>query len=633
MIDEQVKILIVEDNPGDARLIREMLGESRGVSFEVDWVQQLSEAVERLRLGSVDLVLLDLGLPDSQGLDTFLKAAAAAPQVPFVVLSGLNDEAVALAAMREGAQDYLIKSRVDGALLFQAIRYAVERKKVQEELRDANARLLVELEERRRAEAAVAAERQRLYNLVEGLPAVVNLKGPDFLIRYANRRFREFFGEWRGKHCFEVFASRSEPCEGCPAAQVFQTGVPCDEYEFADTQRRRFFQMYHYLLPGERGARLVLSMGVDITGRKQAVDRLRESEARFRAVFESAAIGIGLYDLNGCFMRANKVLQGMLGYGEEELKGKHFQELVHPDDLARNVELFQELVSGRRDHYQMEKRQRRKNGQYLWCRVTTSAVKDRAGQPLYVAGMAEDISLQKLADMRLKASEQKLRYLATQLMSAQEHERRRISLELHDELGQALLVLKLQARHLEEALAPELQGLRDECREVLVNLDQVVDKVRRLSRDLSPIILEDLGLSAALRKLIRDFSKHNHLQYQAPEIHLDGLFPPEAELAIFRIFQECLTNIGRHSQATLLTVAIEKLADRVSFLIRDNGRGFAALKLHPRTGLGVVAIEERARMVGGSLSIQSRKGQGTSISFDIPLALGEVLKLAPTPLE
>lgn len=134
-MDNQVtKILLIEDNPGDARLIQEMLAEAESGSITIEWVPKLSEGLERLSRGEIDLVLLDLALPDSRGLDTFLRAYAQAPDVPFVLLTGIDDETLALNAVRKGAQDYLIKGQVDGELLRRAIRYATERKRVEEVL-------------------------------------------------------------------------------------------------------------------------------------------------------------------------------------------------------------------------------------------------------------------------------------------------------------------------------------------------------------------------------------------------------------------------------------------------------------------------------------------------------------------
>jgi PAS domain S-box-containing protein len=345
--------------------------------------------------------------------------------------------------------------------------------------------------------------------------------------------------------------------------------------------------------------------------------RLRDSEARFRGIFEGAAMGIGLIDMEGRLLTSNKTFQEMIGYGEDELHGKHVDEFTHEDDLGESREFLQALKSGRLDHYQIEKRYRRKDGQYFWARLTVSPVKGTEGQPVYAIGMVEDITQAREAEKQLKESEQRLRHLASQLMTAQEDERRRISRELHDELGQSLLVLKLQARDIETTLSPKQQGLRRECREMLANLDQLVDNVRRLSRDLSPMILEDLGLSAALQRLIQDFSKHYRIEYWADESRIDDLFPAEVQVAIYRIFQECLTNIGKHSGASRLTVSIHKAADRVSFLIQDNGKGFDPAQRRQALGLGLAAMEERVRMAGGVLSIWSQEGTGTKISFDI----------------
>lgn len=131
---EAIKVLLVEDNPGDARLIREILTRARGAQFELERVERLSAALERLAAGGIDAILLDLTLPDSTGLDTFFKVHARAPRVPITVLSGFDDEVVAIRAVREGAQDYLVKGQVDRDLLVRALRYAIERKRSEDAL-------------------------------------------------------------------------------------------------------------------------------------------------------------------------------------------------------------------------------------------------------------------------------------------------------------------------------------------------------------------------------------------------------------------------------------------------------------------------------------------------------------------
>ena len=145
MDDRPIKVLLIEDNPGDARLIQEMLTETRSAQFDLECAEQLSSGLERLDKGGVDIALLDLSLPDSHGFDTFSRAQERAPQVPVIVLTGFEDETLAVRSVREGAQDYLVKGSVDGPLLVHAILYAIERKQVagaEVELERAHAQLL-----------------------------------------------------------------------------------------------------------------------------------------------------------------------------------------------------------------------------------------------------------------------------------------------------------------------------------------------------------------------------------------------------------------------------------------------------------------------------------------------------------
>jgi DNA-binding response OmpR family regulator len=132
LTDKPVSILLIEDNPGDRRLIREMLAEAGNVAFDVQYADRLQAAMECLGQNGVEVILLDLGLPDSQGLETLRKVYAQASEMPIVVLTGLNDEMVGVQAINEGAQDYLIKGQVDTQLLRRTIRYAIERKQAEE---------------------------------------------------------------------------------------------------------------------------------------------------------------------------------------------------------------------------------------------------------------------------------------------------------------------------------------------------------------------------------------------------------------------------------------------------------------------------------------------------------------------
>ena len=226
----------------------------------------------------------------------------------------------------------------------------------------------------------------------------------------------------------------------------------------------------------------------------------------------------------------------------------------------------------------------------------------------------------------LRESEKKLRTLTSQLLTVQEEERSRLSRELHDGLGQALLVLKLQMRALARDLRPDQEALRQECEQNLRQIDGVIEDVRRMSRALSPSVLEDLGLAVALRHLCEEFNKlHDNLTIFLEMDDISGIFSQEAQINIYRIFQESLANIGKYAQAGRVSLAIKRRDAKVAFAIEDDGRGFQVEKVQAREpasrGLGLATMAERVRMLGGELHLSSKRGAGTRVSFTVPLGL------------
>jgi PAS domain S-box-containing protein len=232
--------------------------------------------------------------------------------------------------------------------------------------------------------------------------------------------------------------------------------------------------------------------------------------------------------------------------------------------------------------------------------------------------------LHEQAEKALKESENKLRSLSCQLLDAQEHERKRLAVELHDELGHALLTLKLRLESLENQLLPQQVSLKKEAAEIIHFLLETIDEVRRLYLDLTPGDLEDLGLTNALEALIEDFAAlQKNIRYSIHLENLDGLFVLPVQTAIYRVVQEALTNIGKHAEPEEISLAISKDTKLVSFTIADDGKGFDMSDvLSARKSLGLLAMEERVKILGGSFSLWSQKSQGTKVSFTIPLTEG-----------
>jgi signal transduction histidine kinase len=238
-----------------------------------------------------------------------------------------------------------------------------------------------------------------------------------------------------------------------------------------------------------------------------------------------------------------------------------------------------------------------------------------SNESIKVIGAVRDIS------KRMQA-EDAIRKLSFSLLAAQEMERKRIALELHDDLGQTLAFLKLQLENIQNKL-PETQGkLKAEFNNLLKNAAEIIEKIRKLSHGLSPSILDDLGLTISLQSLADDFSQYSRINIRKDIANIDRLFSPIDKITIYRIFQEIFTNIEKHAEADHVKIIVKKYQDNVSFQIEDNGKGFdfkkVELKYLNEIGLGLASMEERVRMLGGRFEIQSRLKEGTILHFTIP---------------
>jgi signal transduction histidine kinase len=235
-----------------------------------------------------------------------------------------------------------------------------------------------------------------------------------------------------------------------------------------------------------------------------------------------------------------------------------------------------------------------------------------------------NIDLKAMAS-KLQKSEERLHRLSSDLFAVQEKERKRISFELHDELGQSMAALKLQvgsiARRVGDVEPEELQTVCDEMRN---NINQIIENVRRLARDLSPVVLDDLGLQAAIEYLVNNFSKIYNIDINYHTTDINHLFDEESQRIIYRILQEALTNIGKHAQAEHVSIVIEEERDStVRFTVKDDGRGFNVQKTLDQKGaergMGLEAMSERVRILGGKVSIMSRPGIDTTVTFIAPI--------------
>ncbi len=360
----------------------------------------------------------------------------------------------------------------------------------------------------------------------------------------------------------------------------------------------------------------------EVTEHRETEEALSKSEESYRFLVENANDIIYKADSTGHFTFFNPIAVKATKYSEQELTGKHFTKLMR-QDYRKKAERFYVLQIVKKipsTYYEFP--MITKDGEEVWLGQHVQLIIE-SDQILGVHAIARDITGRKRAEKALRESRKKLRFLSSHLLTVQEKEQRRISLELHDDLGQTLAVLKLQLQSIHDKMRQNNGTIKKDLAASLNAVDQIIESVRRLSRDLSPSILEDLGLSAAIRWLVREFKERFKINFTSSIPEIDNLFPREGQTLIYRIFQEAFTNIGKHAQANNVSVKINKGEKRVFFLVKDDGIGFDVEEQdaldHTEKGMGLSAMDERVRMLGGQLEVSSQRNQGTTISFIIPI--------------
>lgn len=349
--------------------------------------------------------------------------------------------------------------------------------------------------------------------------------------------------------------------------------------------------------------------------RKAAQQARQTSERLFHGLFEQATIGIAIEDLDGRIRYANPALSALLGRSQRELLRMSCANFKNDGDGDDECKLFQKLRSGEADRYEIEKRYARKDGATITGRLRVSLLKgSEIEQPLVIA-MLEDITRRKKAEEDLKRTKSDLQMLADRLIRARDEERQRISRELHDDIGQRLSVFASALHGLKsDLLRSDLKTESRRAAELLGQVNDLATDVHRLSHELHSSKLQHLGLCAALRELIRQLPTYNIRGRLTCQLLTDPL-PSDIALCLFRITQESLRNVIRHSKAKEVTVKVVESNSVIQLMIRDTGVGFDRFK--KPGGLGLISMRERLRMVGGTLAIDSDPQKGTQITATV----------------
>jgi PAS domain S-box-containing protein len=364
----------------------------------------------------------------------------------------------------------------------------------------------------------------------------------------------------------------------------------------------------------EQSQRYVAELEERIAERKQAETALRESEERYRELFENARDAIYVHDLKGNYIRINHAAERLSGFSRDEIIGHNYSEFVAPDHIQYVRDSFCSKLA-RKGETTYEVDVIAKDGRRVPVEVSSRAIYEN-GVLVGVQGTARDITERKQA-------QEALQWFSRQLIEAQEDERRRISRELHDQIGQVLTAVKMGLHSVQQLCAAS--DARAHIKDNIEAVDEALRLVRDLSVDLRPPVLDDLGLATALRWYVDRFAKRTGSQVELlinlPEQR--ERFSRELETACFRITQEALTNIVRHANASEIVIQLARNENQLLLSIKDNGVGFdpsGLRKRAPRAAtLGLVSMQERAHAAGGTVEIHSRIARGTEVRFKLPV--------------
>lgn len=366
---------------------------------------------------------------------------------------------------------------------------------------------------------------------------------------------------------------------------------------------------------------------------RQAQERLRENEKLLEGV--TAALGEGILVLNdkGALVFMNPEAERLLGWTLKELHGKDMHRLIYSQkqDGAHLAETDGGLLVGVLKDGGVRRAEEdifwRKDGAPMHVSIVASAIIEN-GKAVAAVIAFQDISPRKLAEWELLESRKQLRELSAHLQTVREEERTRIARELHDELGQMLTGVKLDAKWLADRLSgtqAEVTGKVDSMSRLI---DETLDAMRRVAADLRPMMLDDLGLVAAVEWLTEDFCERTGICIRL-EVDLEdgpcewtdaenGL-DVKVATAAFRIVQECLTNVVRHAQADQVLVSLECHDDKLALMISDNGKGLPATSGGKSGSVGIIGMRERVHAIGGKLHLFSIPGEGATILAIIPV--------------
>jgi PAS domain S-box-containing protein len=384
--------------------------------------------------------------------------------------------------------------------------------------------------------------------------------------------------------------------------------------------RKHWFEFSNTFLDLTGEGKYTLSIIKDITERKKAELELTNSEQKYRMLFNNANDAVFVTQLSkeksyGDFIEVNEVACKRLGYTKDEFLKLSPSAIISPKYINAFNQHTNTLL--KKSHVIYELIHRAKDEKQIPVEISSHLFIHEGKQT--ILSIARDITERKRVEEKLRKTGLRLRNLASHLQTIREEERTAIAREIHDELGQVLTVLKIQITLLSNKLREDQQELKDKIISVSDMIDDTVEKVQRITAKLRPDILDELGLIPAIEWQAQEFQNVTGIKCSITVPGEELILNDEKSTAVFRIFQEALTNIMRHSKAKLISISIQKKKDVLLLKIKDNGVGVAEEQLKDFKSLGIIGMKERALILGGEVTIEGTPGKGTEVIVEIPL--------------
>jgi len=633
MDNSQIKVLVVDDQPSNLRFLSKLLT-AQGYQVYRAICGQLALNVAIAHCP--DLILLDIRMPEMNGYEVCrrLKATAETEQIPVIFLSVLDEMNDKLQAFRVGGADYITKPfQVEEVLA--RIEKQVGLQKLQQQLKEQNYQL-------QQSQWLLASILNSSLDGVVAYSAVRNSEGNivDFRWLLINPAAEKFYGlllnEIVGKNLLAELSQVRNNGLFDLYVSVVETGETVDR-EFSYEHERDTIVWLHIVAVKLNDGLAVTFR--NITDRKRAEIALRDSEERFRAIFEQAAVGIAKTALSGQFMRVNPGFCQIVRYAESELLQQNWQTITHPDDIEADREYVRSLLSGNIQTFSLEKRLLCKDEAVRWANVTVSAMRDAKGTPQYLICAIEDISERKLVQELLQAS------LDTQTRYAQELTRSNAELEqfsyvashdlqapLSTIAGYAQLLEKRCHNQLDAQGNKFIRNIVNSCGRMQALIDDLLE-YSRVGRSEKPFDVIDCNLvfedaCANLQLAIR--------QYQASVTRGDLPRVRGDSFQLLQLFQNLIGNAikYRSSETPMVHVGASRQGDNWVFSVQDNGIGIAE-QYHPRifqlfqrlhsqqqysgTGIGLAICQRIVDRHGGRLWVESEPNRGSTFYFSIPI--------------